>query len=121
MKIVKTDLAWDILCLCGTRRDLHQTALQSGFRVSMMSETLGCSERHVYDVFMRDVGLPPKQWLVQVRMCEARQRLQAGEDPKQLVDKLGFSSLGTFRREFVRCYGVGPSQYLQDRDRRGAG
>ncbi|MFD0894284.1 helix-turn-helix transcriptional regulator [Luteolibacter ambystomatis] len=114
MRIVRNNGNWLVLGTCGRMRlDLHGIAFRNGFRVSGMSATLGCSDRYLYDVFVRDVGLPPKAWLAQIRMVEARLRLRAGEGPGHVAGELGFSTLGSFRREFIRCYGVSPVRYLE--------
>lgn len=114
MRIIRTDGSWQVLGTCGRMRlDLQGVAFQNGFRVCGMSTTLGCSDRYLYNVFVRDVGLPPKLWLAQIRMVEARLRLRSGAGPDRIAMELGFSTLGSFRREFIRCYGLSPVRYLE--------
>ncbi|MGC4013365.1 MAG: helix-turn-helix transcriptional regulator [Luteolibacter sp.] len=112
MRIVRKNDGWQVLGACGRLRlSLEAIAFRNGFRVSGISATLGCSERYLYSIFVRDIGLPPKEWLAQVRMLQARQRLRGGDDPGRVAADLGFSTPGSFRREFIRCYGLSPLRY----------
>lgn len=76
---------------------------------------LGLGERYLREVFLRDVGLAPKDWLAWERMVVARRLLGWGMDPMAVADRLGFSHANSFRREFVETYGVTVSRFLEIR------
>ena len=42
----------------------------------------------------------------------ARHMLSSGEDITDVSEKLGFSSTGGFRREFINTYGLRPAEYV---------
>lgn len=72
-------------------------------------------ERHFRDVFQRDVGLTPKEWLDWERMVVARRLLRWGLDPLDVSDQLGFSHPNSFRRAFRSAYGMAPAKFLESR------
>ena len=74
---------------------------------------LGVSERHLHRVFSDSVGLAPKDWLRRERMVAARYRLREGGSIKEVALDLGFAHPKDFTREFRGCYGLPPSDYLE--------
>lgn len=76
---------------------------------------LGCSERYLRTVFLRDIGLLPKEWMRQERMLRARRMIGGGIDSSEAAQALGFASLDSFRREFREVYGVTPGGFVKRR------
>jgi AraC-like DNA-binding protein len=87
--------------------------MQLGYRVGEVCGELGCSERYLRAVFLRDVGLSPKEWMRQERMVVARRMLDGGRSPLAVSDSLGFASLNNFRREFQEVYGMSPARWVE--------
>ena len=87
---------------------LERIALDSGYRICEVCQELECSERYLYEVSKRDLGLPPKLWMRWVRMVRARHMLSDGAEPAEVAEALGFSTMGSFRREFRAVYGCFP-------------
>lgn len=83
--------------------------------MSSVCGTLGCSSRYLYNVFIRDIGLPPKQWMKLERMVVARRKLEGGILPAQVARDLGFTSVYTFSRQFLNIYETTPEQFLNNR------
>ncbi|RYD51659.1 MAG: AraC family transcriptional regulator [Verrucomicrobiaceae bacterium] len=112
MRIVRTEIGWKVLAprwpkgLC-----LRSLATRSGYRVGEICDRLGCSESYFRRVFLRDVGVGPKQWLRDQRMLAAKQRLQSGIDSWQLAVELGFASQANFLREFRVIFGMVPDRW----------
>ena len=84
----------------------------SGYRIKEMREELNCSERYVYEVFIRDVGVPPKLRLRWERMVMARRMLGGGMDAYDVAYKLGFCTPGCFGREFSALHGMSPGRFV---------
>ena len=80
---------------------LHQLAMRHGYRIGQLCSELGCSERYLYSVFTRDIGLPPKLWMRLERMAVARRELIGGKSPAVVAENLGFSNANNFRRELL--------------------
>ena len=71
----------------------------------------GLSARHFARLFRQELRVTPSVWVEGVRVDAARQRLEAGERPKQIAAACGFNDVDTFRRAFQRRVGVTPADY----------
>lgn len=94
---------------------LQRLALRCGYRIGEICAELNCSERYLYEVFLRDIGLPPKEWMRRERMVVARRKLVGGKAPEEVAESLGFALKNNFRREFLAFYGVPPLQFQRER------
>jgi AraC-like DNA-binding protein len=94
---------------------LEKLALAKGYRVADVCEALGCSQRYLYSVFMRDIGLPPKTWMNLERMVVARRKLEGGKTVEEVAIDLGFLSVEAFRRKFMDVYRISPGRFLRNR------
>ena len=106
------------MILLPSRREalcLRRLALGCGYRICEVSSELDCSERYLHEVFVRDIGLPPKKWMRAERMVVAIQKLTAGKAPEEVARDLGFASAGSFRREFLEFYQMAPLDFLRER------
>jgi AraC-like DNA-binding protein len=111
MRIARTDTGWRILApALPAGACLKALAAGSGYRVGGICERLGCSESYFRRVFLRDIGIAPKQWLRDQRMLAARRQLEEGRDLWDLADFLGFASEASFRREFRAVFGMLPAR-----------
>jgi AraC-like DNA-binding protein len=73
---------------------------------------LGYRYEHLCRVFKRVFGLPPRRYLQQVRMENARRRLDAGGvSVKQVAAELGFYDSANFCHSFKRYAGQSPRAY----------
>ena len=76
---------------------------------------LGCSSRYLHTLFVRDIWLPPKQWMNLERMVVARRKLEGGKLPDEVARELGFMSVHTFLRQFQKYYKTTPARFQSDR------
>ena len=83
-------------------RCLAELAERCGFRVCQICHELGCSPAHFRKVFARDTGLPPKRWLVELRVRRAREKLEAGGAAGEVALWMGFSCPANLRRALAR-------------------
>ena len=116
MKIARLDSRWCVLISGRVIHDcLVRLALQQGYRVGAVCRELGRSEPYLREVFLRDLGLTPKDWMRWERMVVARQMLSWGIDPLEVSSALGFAHPNSFRREFGSVHGVSPRRYQVER------
>jgi AraC-like DNA-binding protein len=94
---------------------LETLAYEQGYRVKGVCRELGLCEGYFREIFVRDVGLSPKEWMAWERMVVARRLLGWGMDPMAVAVRLGFSHANSFRREFAETYGVTVSRFLEIR------
>lgn len=71
----------------------------------------GVSRFHLLRGFARIVGTTPHRYLVQRRVCLARQLLAAGQSPAEAAAAAGFADQSHMTRAFVRYIGITPSRY----------
>lgn len=116
MTIIRLDQYWCVLFPSGGERIcLQRLALRHGYRICALCAELECSERYLYRVFVRDIGLPPKEWLRRERMVVARRKLTGGKSSAEVAADLGFATENNFRREFLAFYRVLPLQFQRER------
>ena len=116
MRFVRPEQNWCVLFPSrGERVCLQGLALRCGYRIGEICAELECSERYLYEVFSRDIGLPPKQWMRLERMVVARRMLTGGRAPEEVAEELGFATPNNFRREFVGFYRMGPLDFQRER------
>lgn len=66
---------------------------------------------HLLRSFRKQVGLPPHEYLNQVRLWQARRLLSAGQAIAQVAQETGFADQSHLTRQFKRMLGVTPGQY----------
>lgn len=115
MRIVRHQMSWRILKPEWIKRSecLLNLSLEGGYRISELCAVLDCSERYLHSVFLRDIGLPPKEWMHRNRMVRARHLVRAEVDDDETSRQLGFSHPNSFRREFVKVYGMTPKAFRE--------
>jgi AraC-like DNA-binding protein len=116
MKIARLDSRWCVLAFGRVVHDcLEDLALSQGYRVEGVCQELGMSSAYFREIFVRDVGLTPKEWMEWERMVVARRMLAWGLDPLDISDALGFSHPNSLRREFRDVHGVTVTRFLEIR------
>ena len=118
MRIVRENCCWRILRSNRAEEEcLEILAFVEGYRVGSVCDRLGVSEAYFREVFVRDLGLSPKEWMRWERMVVARRLLECGRPPGEVAVLLGFADRNSFRREFRSVYGVSVQGYLRQRAR----
>jgi AraC-like DNA-binding protein len=116
MRIARVGYRWRLVAVGHVVHDCLETlALAEGYRVGAVCERLGVSQPYFREMFVRDVGLPPKVWMQWERMVVARRMLSWGVEPEEISELLGFSQFSSFRREFREVYGVQPGDFVEMR------
>jgi AraC family transcriptional regulator len=80
--------------------------------VTDLAHAAGLSVSHFSREFRREMGMGPKQYLLQARLSHARRLLLAG--PTQVTEiahASGFASLAHFSGAFHAAYGISPSRF----------
>ncbi len=77
-----------------------------------LASQTGMSRSHFDREFARQVGLPPRRFILARRLAEARRllvnsQLRVGE----VADSLGYTDIYFFSRQFKQHYGCSPSEY----------
>ena len=113
MRFIRSKQTWRVIeAFSGKSYCLEKLAMSKNYRVAGLCTALGCSERHLYQVFLRDIGLSPKTWMNLERMVVARRMLRGGISVDDVALRLGFMSVESFRRQFAKVYKVSPARFL---------
>jgi iron complex transport system substrate-binding protein len=77
-----------------------------------LAKQLNCSRSHFDREFTRQVGQPPKQFLLNCKMIEARRMLESSSlRVGEIADELGYRDIYFFSRQFKAFYGSSPKHY----------
>ena len=79
--------------------------------LSELARITGLSKAYVIRSFRRIVGMPPYEWLLQLRVEQARKSLQRGHPISDVAMELGFADQSHFHRCFKRLTGMTPANY----------
>jgi AraC-like DNA-binding protein len=69
------------------------------------------SPEHLIRRFAAEIGVTPHQYLLQLRVREARRLLHRGIAPKVAAERVGFTDQSHLHRHFRRIVGVTPGDY----------
>ncbi|MFT4077643.1 MAG: transcriptional regulator FtrA [Asticcacaulis sp.] len=91
------------------RRNLHQD-----HRIPDLARRAGMSERTFLRRFNEATGLTPARWLLNVRLCEARDHLETSDiSIEQIATHTGFGTPTNLRHHFREQMGTTPTAYRQ--------
>ena len=85
--------------------------------LEQLASFVNVSPFHLLRVFRDVVGLPPHNYLTQVRIRRARQLLQASLRPAEVALAVGFTDQSHLTKHFKSLVGVTPALYAQGRGR----
>lgn len=92
-----------------------QRHLSAKLTVNELSQQCFISERHLNNLFRRELGVTPGQYLDDQLMSAAQRLLILTTDSiRQISDALGFSDQFYFSRKFKKVCGQTPLQYRKD-------
>ncbi len=81
-------------------------------KISDLAGACHMSETHFRRLFVRSMGMHPVDYINQVRIKMACERLRKSSEPiADIAVKCGFTSLATFNRNFRKFTGVSPKEW----------
>lgn len=86
-------------------RELHKPA-----SLDEVCEQLGASRGVVVRAFVRETGVPPYAWQLQLRLKEGQRRLRQGGRVSDVAAELGFTDQAHFHRHYRAAYARTPGQ-----------
>ena len=84
--------------------------------LGQLAQLTQLSPFHLLRVFQAQVGMPPHQYLIQLRVARAKSLLTARVPPAMVASELGFVDQTHFSRQFKRIVGVPPGQFARNRN-----
>jgi AraC-like DNA-binding protein len=98
-------------------RDYLEDHYTENVTLEQLASYVHVSPFHLLRVFRDVVGLPPHNYLTQVRVRRARQLLQASLRPAEVALAVGFTDQSHLTRHFKALVGVTPARYAGERGR----
>lgn len=98
-------------------RDYLEDHYAENVTLEQLASFVHVSPFHLLRVFRDAVGLPPHNYLTQVRVRRARQLLQASLRPAEVALAVGFTDQSHLTRHFKALVGVTPARYAGERGR----
>ena len=90
---------------------LHIIAMEyaNDLSVEQLANRCNMSVSYFRKAFCDNVGMGPQQYIIHVRLSMAEHLLRTTEKPiLDIADEVGFHSLSSFNRLFLRAYGCSP-------------
>lgn len=79
--------------------------------VNSISAHFGCTPEHFIRTFAKAMGLTPYQYLLNMRMYEARRLLLENHSVKETALAVGYENPRVFSHAFQKRYGVPPGEF----------
>ncbi|MCO5084393.1 MAG: AraC family transcriptional regulator [Rhizobiaceae bacterium] len=98
----------------GQARDLIEKLLQEEISVSELSKLVNQSRSHFTRRFRRATGLPPSDYIRQIRLARGLSQIQRGAGLADTALVMGFADQAHFTREFKKVYGTTPGKLVRD-------
>ena len=76
-----------------------------------LARAVGLSPSHLHRLFKRMVGVTPKQYAVEKRLGDVRDKLQTGATVTEAIYEAGFGSNSRFYEDITAKLGMKPSEY----------
>jgi len=76
-----------------------------------LANYVGFSPYYFLRAFRNEVGMPPHEYLENIRIRRAQKLIEAGVPLAQTAAEIGFSSQSHFTRRFKKIIGIAPGQY----------
>ncbi len=80
-------------------------------RLDQLAHLQHTSKYHLIRLFKRYYGITPHQYLINIRMEEAKKLLNKGNSISDTCYKVGFESINSFSNLFKTKTGKSPSEY----------
>lgn len=85
---------------------------QYDISITQLAKEIHTSEDHLYNLFKKNIGISPKQYLIKTRMNEARNLLiNTSMSIKEISDNVGFSSPYAFSNAYKKYFDKSPNSH----------
>ncbi len=118
LRAIKNDLATNpaepLLCHPAVllAKELLERQPGEGWRLADLARRSGLSPTHLAERFTKDVGVAPHQYLLRIRVKQAKEMLRTSDITiTEIAHELGFSSSQHFAAIFKKLTGYTASQY----------
>ena len=92
-------------------REFLHDAIAEKVALEEIAAHVGLNKYHLVRAFRAEVGIPPYEYLTQIRIARARELLAAGWSAARVAQAVGFYDQSQLHRHFRRIVGISPGRY----------
>lgn len=93
---------------------IRRSFRESSLSIQAISSHFGYTPEHFIRTFTRTMGMTPYQYLLHIRMYEARRLLLENHTVIQTAQMVGYENPRAFSRAFFRKYGILPGEFRKN-------
>lgn len=93
--------------------DYLKDCFNENVSLDKLAEIAALSPFHLARVFVKETGVPPHSYQLQIRLKKATDLLAAGRPIAEVALETGFCDQSHFQRAFKKKFGITPGQYNQ--------
>ncbi|WP_432471652.1 helix-turn-helix domain-containing protein [Amphritea sp. HPY] len=95
-----------------TARDYLDNNFSQAISIAQLATVASISPRQLSELFRRQLGMTPQQYLIEKRMQQAWQLLETDSlSVQQVAERVGYSSLAAFSDRFRKHFDIAPSHF----------
>jgi AraC-like DNA-binding protein len=79
--------------------------------IDQLARSLGYHRTHLSKIFKQQIGLSPMQFLMQIRLEQAKTLLESHWTVEQVASSVGFADALYFSKQFRKRFGLSPTEY----------
>jgi len=112
LNIVKYYTQKELYKLISLAKEYLQDNIHQAITLDALGQNIGMSKYYLHRLFTKITGCTPLQYLTQIRLEKAKNKLKYSQDPIfDIAIACGFESLSYFSIIFKKHLGISPSQY----------
>ena len=78
--------------------------------IEEICDSLYISKSHLHHLFIKNIHISPKQYIISKRLMKARRLIRHGKKPTEIYSECGFDDYTTFFRNYTKHFGYSPSE-----------
>lgn len=98
-------------------KDFMQKYYAEKIKLESVAEKAFMSHFHYIRIFQKIYGITPKQYLKDIRIEKAKEKLKSGFSVTEVCSEIGYESLPTFSKYFKLATGYSPKEYQKINNR----
>ncbi|MGN6556086.1 MAG: helix-turn-helix transcriptional regulator [Verrucomicrobiota bacterium] len=93
------------------RENLERLAIQANYDGRILANLCGISPRQLQRLFKSTLGCSPQEWLIELKVFQAKVKLLAREPVKKVALDLNYKHASHFCYQFKSVVGMTPSEF----------
>lgn len=109
---IKANNSEAVPCEIKAKKYIDNHFFQSDLNVKSVADKFHISRCYLRDIFVREFGISPREYLTEIRLERAKELLRASDFPISVIaSSVGYNDLFQFSRFFTQHTGISPSEF----------